>query len=77
VTITAVNGFNGVVMFKVQGLPAKVTPSFSPPTITGSGTSTLTLTTQAGTGLGKANLTISGTSGALHQSTPVTLIVTK
>ena len=76
VTITAVNGFNGVVTLnKVTGLPGKVTQSYSPPTITGSGTSTLTLTTQSGTGTGTFKLTISGKSGTLHHSTTVKLTI--
>jgi len=78
VTVTPVNGFNGVVTFnKVGGLPAGVTQSFNPPTVTGSGTSTLTLMTTTGTGTGTSKLTISGVSGALHASTVVTLIVTR
>jgi hypothetical protein len=78
VTIGAVNGFNGVVTLnKVTGLPAKVSQSYSPPTITGSGMSTLTLTTQSGTGTGTFTLTISGKSGTLHHSTKVKLTITK
>jgi hypothetical protein len=76
VTITAVNGFNGVVTLnKVTGLPGKVTQSYSPPTITGSGTSTLTLTTQSGTGTGTFKLTISAKSGLLHHNTTVKLTI--
>jgi hypothetical protein len=76
VTIGAVNGFNGVVTFnKVTGLPTKVSQSFSPPTITGSGMSTLTLTTQSGTAKGTYKLTISAKSGTLHHSTTVKLII--
>jgi hypothetical protein len=76
VTITAVNGFNGVVTLnKVTGLPTKVSQSYSPPTITGSGTSTLTLTTQSGTGTGTFKLTISAKSGLLHHNTTVKLTI--
>jgi hypothetical protein len=75
VTVTGQNGFNGVVTLKVTGLPTKVSQSFSPPTITGSGTSTLTLTTQSGTGTGMFKLTISGKSGTLHHNTTVKLTI--
>jgi len=78
VTIAALNGFNGVVTLnKVTGLPTKVSQSYSPPTITGSGMSTLTLTTQSGTGTGTFKLTISGKSGTLHHNTTVKLTITK
>ena len=77
VTVTAVNGFSGIVTLKVAGYPTKVTTSFNPTTITGSGTSTLTVTTQTGTGTGTFTLTISGKSGTLAHSAKVKLILKK
>src|SRR5207249_1205065 len=46
VTVTALNGFNGTINFgPVSGLPSGATATFSPASITGSGTATLTINT--------------------------------
>ena len=76
VTTTATNGFNSVVNLNVTGLPSNVSAGFSPLTITGSGSSTLTVTTTSNTAPGTYTLTIKGTSGSLTQTTTVTLVVT-
>ena len=44
-TVAAKNGFSGTVGFNVSGLPAGVTAGFSPATVAGNGSSTLSLTT--------------------------------
>src|SRR5439155_1219028 len=44
-TIVALNGFAGTVNFTVTGLPAGATANFSPVSVVGSGSSTLTVTT--------------------------------
>lgn len=75
VTIAPVNGFNSSVNFSVTGLPSRTTASFSPASVTGSGNSTLTITTQRKTGVGTKVLTITGTSGSLSHSTTVQLTV--
>ena len=74
-TIGALNGFTGVVTLSASGVPAGTTASFSPATITGSGTSTLTVTTTGSTPVGTSTLTITGTSGTLTHTAPVTLVV--
>jgi hypothetical protein len=73
VTIAKVNGFNGVVSLSVTGLPSRTTGSFSPTSVTGSGTSTLTISTRNRTAIGTFVLTIKGTSGTLSHSTTVSL----
>jgi hypothetical protein len=73
-TITSVGGFSGQVNFSVSGLPAGATGTFSPNPATGS--STLSLTTNANTPAGSYTLTITGTSGTLSHNTTVTLVVT-
>jgi hypothetical protein len=78
VTVTALNGFTGTVTLgKATGLPLKVTQSYSLLTITRSGSSTLKLTTQAGTAAGTYTLTITGKSGngLLIHSTTVSLTI--
>ena len=78
-TYTAVaaeaNGFSGVVAFTVSGLPAGAAGTFSPASVTGSGTSTLTVTTSSTTPTGTYPLTITATSGSLVHTSAATLIV--
>ena len=76
VSTTALNGFGGTVNFSVSGLPAGASPSFSPTTVTGSGSSTLTISTTAATAAGTYPLTITATSGTLIHTTGVSLTVT-
>ena len=58
VTVTGVNGFNNAVTLSVSGLPSRTTASFSPSSVTGSGTSTLTISTRNRTPIGTFSLTI-------------------
>jgi len=74
VTITALNGFNGTVTFSARGLPANSSASFSPSSVTGSGTSRLTISTSGSTSTGTFTIRIRGTSGVLR-STSVRLTV--
>jgi hypothetical protein len=76
VNVGALNGFGGTVSLNVSGLPAGASASFTPPSVTGGGASTLAVTTSAGTPLATSTLTITGTSGALSHTTTVTLTVT-
>jgi hypothetical protein len=50
VTGSAPAGSNAVVTFDAPGLPAGITATFNPPTVTGSGQTTMTISAQAGTG---------------------------
>src|SRR6266446_3579459 len=75
VKVTPSNGFNGTVSFAVSGLPNGATASFNPTTVTGSGSTTMTVTT--GHPRGTFPLTITGTSGALSHTASVSLTVTK
>ncbi len=75
VSVTALNGFTGTVTFSASGLPAGASASFSPPSVAGSGSSTMTVTTASTTPAATYNLTITGTSGTLVHSTTVTLVV--
>ena len=75
VTISALNGFNSNVSFNVSGLPTGASSNFNPSSVTGSGTSTMTITTSGSTPSGTYPLTITGTSGGMVHSTGVTLVV--
>ena len=75
VTIGSVGGFSTSVSLTVTGLPTGATGTFSPSTVTPTGTSTLTVTTTSQTPAGTTTLTITGTAGILTHSTTVTLVV--
>jgi hypothetical protein len=75
VTIGAVNGFSGTVSLSVTGLGSRVTATFSPTTVTGSGTSTLAVTVNRRATRGTRTLTITGVSGSLSHSTTAALVI--
>jgi hypothetical protein len=75
VTLDATNGFAGNIGLSASGMPAGSTTSFSPPSVTGAGTSVLTVTTPPGTPDGSSTIAITGTSGALTHATSTTLVV--
>jgi hypothetical protein len=74
-TVGSVNGFAAPVGLSASGLPAGATATFTPSSVTGSGMSALSVSTTGSTPPGSYTLTITGTSGALVHSTPVTLVV--
>ncbi len=74
-TVTAANGFNGTVTFTVNGLPSGASGNFSPTSVTGSGSSTLSITTSTSTPGGTYTLSVVGTSGSLAHSNSVSLVV--
>jgi hypothetical protein len=76
VTVTAVNGFTGTVGLSASGLPAGASASFNPATVTGSGTSSLSVATSAATPAGSYTITITGNGGTLTHTATVTLVVT-
>jgi pseudomonalisin len=76
-TVAALNGYTGTVSFSVSGLPAGATPVFTPPSVTGSGSSSLAITTTVGTTpTGSYPLVVTGTEGVLTHTANVTLVVT-
>ncbi|HEX3587048.1 MAG TPA: protease pro-enzyme activation domain-containing protein [Candidatus Angelobacter sp.] len=75
-TVTALNGYAGTVNLSVSGLPAGASPLFTPPSVTGSGSSGLAITTTAGTTpSGSYPLVITATDGVLTHTANVTLVV--
>jgi kumamolisin len=77
VTITASGGFNSAVALSASGIPSGVTGSFSPTSITGSGTSDFTLTVSRTAPTGTYPITITGTGGGVTKSTTLTFQVKK
>ena len=77
-TTIAINrtNFTGAVTFSATGLPAGVTVAFSPATATTGNSVTATFTATGTATLGLANVSITGSSGTLSRSTPVSLTVT-
>ncbi|HEY2389769.1 MAG TPA: glycoside hydrolase family 6 protein [Candidatus Angelobacter sp.] len=75
VTVLPVNNFGGTVALSVSGLPAGVTASFSPASVTGAAISTLIFTASATATVGAATVNITGTSGTLTHSFAVNLTV--
>ena len=74
VAISRTGGFTGSVAFSASGLPSGVTVSFSPSPTTGN-TTTATFTASSTAATGAATVVITGTSGTLTRTTPVTLTV--
>ncbi len=75
VTLTPSGGFVGVTTFSVTGLPSKITGKFNPPSVTSSGSTTLTLTVASTATIGSLTIKITGTSGTIVHTTSVTLTV--
>jgi hypothetical protein len=71
VQVIPINGFTGSVTLSVTGVPAGATASFNPQVVTGgSGSTVLTIATGFAP-VGKYNLTLTGTSGAISHSATV------
>jgi subtilase family serine protease len=75
VTVTALGGFNGSVSFSVSGSPNDASATFSPSTVDGSGSPTLSI--PAGSSTGTYAFTVTATSGSLTHTAKATLIVAK
>jgi hypothetical protein len=76
VTVALTSGRPQTVRFSVSGLPAGATASFNPTSVTGSGSSTLGITTAATSPVGSYSLTIKAKGSNATHTTAVTLVVT-
>jgi xyloglucan-specific exo-beta-1,4-glucanase len=74
VTVARTGSFTGAVALTATGAPSGVTLSFSPASATGT-TSTLSLSSATGVAAGTYAVTVTGTSGALVHTVPLTLTV--
>jgi uncharacterized membrane protein len=75
VTIGALNGFTGTVSLSVSGQPSRVTPTLSPTSVSGSGSSTLSVRVGSRATTGTRTLTITGTSGSLTHTVNLSLTI--
>jgi subtilase family serine protease len=76
ITSTVTGGFSGVISLSATGQPSGVTVSFNPTSITGAGSSTMTMTVGSSTSVGTYTIKVTGTSGSTTASTTVSLTVT-
>jgi len=79
VTVTPLSGFSGAVTLSVgseSGFPTGITSGgFSPSSIAGSGSSTLTMNTTTSAAPYALSLTVTGTSGSITHTSSTTLLV--
>jgi hypothetical protein len=76
VSYDAINGFAGTPALSVKGLPSGAKATFSPPVLSGGGTSTLSITTTSkSTPVGTYGLTITGTNVSITRTTHVDMDV--
>jgi hypothetical protein len=75
VTLATNSGFSGPVSFALACLPANTSAGFNPASLSGPGSSTLSVTTATNTPAGTYTLTIRGTNAAFATNTMVSLIV--
>jgi hypothetical protein len=76
VSTTPLNGSTQSIALSVSGLPAGVTGSFSPATVTAGGSSTLTLAVAATATASTTTFTVTGTSGTVQHSANASVTVT-
>jgi uncharacterized membrane protein len=76
ITSTVSGGFDSAVGLTTSTLPSGVTATFTPASITGTGTSTLKFSASSSATRATSTITITGTSGSLVNSTTVTLKIT-
>ena len=77
ITSTVTGGFNSAVALSASGLPAHVTATFRPTSITGTGRSTLTFSSTSSASDGTSTITITGIGGGLTKTTTVTLTINR
>ena len=77
ITSTVINGFGAAISLSETGQPTGVTVALSPTTITGAGTSTMTITVGSSAVPGTYAIKVTGTSGSITEICTVSLIVTK
>ena len=77
ITSTVTNGFSSGISLSATGQPAGVTITFNPTSITGAGTSTMTIVVGSTAAVGTYRITVTGTSGSIKEVVTISLTVTK
>jgi subtilase family serine protease len=77
ITSAVTGGFDSAISLSATGQPAGVTVSFNPTSITGAGTSVMTITVALTTVTGTYKITVTGTAGGTTKTASITLKVTK
>jgi subtilase family serine protease len=77
ITSTVTNGFASGISLSATGQPTGVTVTLSPTSITGAGTSTMSITVGSSTAAGTYSIKVMGTSGGITEIVTVSLTVTK
>jgi kumamolisin len=77
VTSTVTGGFDSAISLSATGQPTGVTVGFNPTSITGAGTSVMTMTVSSTATVGTYKITVTGTAGGTTETATVTLKVTK
>jgi subtilase family serine protease len=72
----SVNGLNAAIALTATGAPTGVTVSFSPASITGAGSSTMTVAVASTVAPGAYSITVTGTGGDVTKAATVVLTVT-
>ncbi len=75
VTVNASPTFSNPVSFQISGLPSGVTASFNPSTITGSGTTTVTISAARTAPTGPYNAILTAMGGGISRTASVTVTV--
>jgi RHS repeat-associated protein len=75
VSITPPSGYTSAINLSASGLPAGATASFNPPSVSGSGSSTLTITAGGTTPTGNYNVTVTGSNDVYNATAQVNLTV--
>jgi MYXO-CTERM domain-containing protein len=75
VTTAVTSGSAGLIGLSIAGLPAGVTAAFNPTSVTAGGTSTLTLTADAGATSATATFTVPGSAGSVSRTAAASITV--
>jgi len=77
ITSTVTNGFSSGIALTATGQPTGVTVAFSPASITGAGTSTVTFAVGSSAVAGTYRIKVTGTSGSITEDVTISLTITK
>jgi kumamolisin len=77
ITSTVLNGFSSGISLSATGQPSGVSVKFSPTSITGAGSSTMTIAVGSSTATGTYNIKVTGISGSITEVVTVSLTVNK